>query len=199
MEVWYRDLSPKSELRAKHHKALLNSLGAEIEDLAKPGVGTLADAPQVRANQKIRLVMQPARPSLPGALRGLGILNNPAAAEWGGESARRRVITQYSEHGLASIMGPGGLFYADMVGTSGAAPACRSWDLLVSAAHRWAPELVGRQKSIHITFPAALSLAEDGAFGEPFLLIEFSYDSRIPFHREKFWTGGRTGLVRVPN
>ena len=37
---------PESEVLAKYHRVLLNSLGAEIEDLAKPDVGTLVDATQ---------------------------------------------------------------------------------------------------------------------------------------------------------
>ena len=35
----------ESELRANYHQVLLNSLGAEMGDLAKPDVGTLVYAP----------------------------------------------------------------------------------------------------------------------------------------------------------
>ena len=41
----------ESELRAKYHKVLCNTLGAEIKDLAKPDVRTLVDATQRGATE----------------------------------------------------------------------------------------------------------------------------------------------------
>ena len=145
----------ESELRDKYHKVLLNSLGRAAQDLAKPDVGTLADATQGGANQKIRLTTQPTRPSLADALRVLDILNNPTAEKWHGTSSQRRVITPDSERGLVSIMGPDGLFYANAVGTFGAVSACRNWDRLASAFHRWALKLVDKRKVFLLLFPTA--------------------------------------------
>ena len=143
----------ESELKAKYHKVLLNSLGAEIKDFAKPDVGTLVDATQWGDSQKIRLTMQPTRPSLAGALRVLGILEIPAAEKRGGTSARRRVLTPESEHGLVSIMGPIGLFYANAVGTFGVDSECPNWDHLASAVRRWALTLFEQRGVFLLLFP----------------------------------------------
>ena len=126
-----------SELKEKYHKVLLNSLGGGIKDLAKPDVRTLVDATQGGVSQKIRLTTQPTKPRLAGALRVLDILEIPAESNWGGASARRRVLTPESEHGLVSIMGPNGLFYANTVGTFGVVSADQNWDRLASGVRRW--------------------------------------------------------------
>ena len=86
--------------------------------------------------------MQPARPSLSGALRILNRISDPAAGKFDGGSSRRRVLTPRPERGLVSIVGPDGLFYANAFGIIGVAPAGRNWDRLAGAAHRWALRLV---------------------------------------------------------
>ena len=69
------------QLYSKYPKVLLNSLGAEIKDLAKPDVRMLVGATQCGANQHINLPKQPIRPSLSDCLRALDILENPAASK----------------------------------------------------------------------------------------------------------------------
>ena len=96
--------------------------------------------------------MQPTRPSLAGCLRALDILENPVDAKMDGTSARRRVLTPEPGHGLVSIMGPDGKFYANAVGTFGVAYAGRNWDRLASAVHRWALKLVGGKKAYLLFF-----------------------------------------------
>ena len=124
--------------------------------------------------RNIRLTVHPTRPSLSGAIRITDCLNKPAAAKWKGTSARRRVLTPESEHGLVSIMWPNGLFYAHTVGTFGVASAGQNWDRLASAARRCALKLVGNQKAFLLLFSdEALFLAEDGIFAEDFLIIVF--------------------------
>ena len=83
----------------------------------------------------------------------LGILENPAAAKIDGMSAHRRVLKPEPGHGIVSIMGPGGKFYANTVGTFGVVSAGQNWDRLASAAHRWALKLVGEQKVYLLLFP----------------------------------------------
>ena len=112
----------------------------------------LVDAAQGGVNQHIRLTMQPARPSLADCLRVLELLENPAAAKIDGTSAHRRVLTTEPEHGLVSIMGPGGNFYANTVGTFGFVSDGHNWDRLASAANRWDLKLVGGEKSIYYSF-----------------------------------------------
>ena len=68
----------------KYPKVLLNSTGAEIKDLNRPDVRTVADATQGVANQHNRLAMHPARPSLADAMRIIEGLKNPAAAKFDG-------------------------------------------------------------------------------------------------------------------
>ena len=60
--------------------------------------------------------MQPGRTSLDGALTIPDIPDIPVAEKWDGESAHRRARTPPSEHGLDSIMGTDGMFYAKTVG-----------------------------------------------------------------------------------
>ena len=122
----------------------------------------MADATQGGANQKILLAMQPTRPSLAGALSVLDIPNDPTAAKWDGTSSRRRVITPDSEHGLVSIMGPYGLFYANAVGAFGAVSAGQNWGRLASAFRRWALKLVDKRKvSLLLFSDDAIFLAGD--------------------------------------
>ena len=99
---------PLEQLHAKYHKVLLNSLGAEIKDIAKPDVRMLVGAAQGGVGQHIRLTMQPTRPSLVDCLRVLDILKTPAAAKIDGTSAHRIALKPEQEHGLVFIMGPGG-------------------------------------------------------------------------------------------
>ena len=112
----------------------------------------MADATHGGADQKIRLTMQPTRPSLTDALRIAEVLEKPAAAKWGGTSARRRVLTHEPEHGLVSSVGPNGFFYANTVGAFGAVAAGRNWGRLSSAVHRWGLKLVGKRKVILLLF-----------------------------------------------
>ena len=114
----------------------------------------MAEAAQGGASQKILLTMQPSRPSLAGALRILDVLGKPAEAKWGGTPARRRVLTTDSEHGLVSIMGPGGLLYANTVGTFGVVSAGQNWDRLASAVRRWDLKLVDKRKVFLLLFLA---------------------------------------------
>ena len=95
---------------AKYPQSLLNSLWAEIKDLAKADVRTLADATQGRSQPTHTSSTQPTRPSPADSLRITGRLGKPAAAKRGGASSRRRVVTPQPELGRVSIMGPGGLF-----------------------------------------------------------------------------------------
>ena len=113
----------------------------------------LVGATQGGANQHIRLTMQPARPSLAGCLRVLDLLENPAAAKIDGTSAHLRIITPEPEHGLVSIMGPDGMFYANTVGAFGVVSAGQNWDRLASAVRRWALQLVGKEKYTYFSFP----------------------------------------------
>ena len=142
----------ESELIDKYDKVLLNSLWAEIKDLANWASELWPVQPNGGANQKICLTMQPTRPSLSAPLRVLDILNNQAEAKWEGTSSHRRVITPDSEHGLVSIMGPNGLFYANAVGTFGTVSAGQNWDRLASASHRWALVLVDKRKVFLLFF-----------------------------------------------
>ena len=96
--------------------------------------------------------MQPTRPSLADALWVLDILENPAAAKWGGTSPHRRVSTPPSERGLVSIMGTNGMFYANTVGAFGVVSAGRNWGRLASAAHRRASELIDNKKVFLLLF-----------------------------------------------
>ena len=108
----------------------------------------LVGAAQGGVSQHIRLTMQPTRTSLVDCLRVLDLLENPAAAKIDGTSAHRRIITPEPEHGLVSIMGHDGMFYANTVGASGVVSAGQNWDRLASAARRLALKLVGEEKSI---------------------------------------------------
>ena len=96
--------------------------------------------------------MQPTRPGLADCFRVLDILENPTAAKMEGTSARRRILTPETERGLVSIMGPGGKFYANAVGTFGVASAGQNWDRLASAANRRALKLVGGRKCTYYFF-----------------------------------------------
>ena len=107
-----------------------------FKDLKKPDVSTLVDATQGGVHQHIRLTMQPTRPSHADAARIMDCLNEPASEKWAGVSARRQVIAPEPEHGLVSIVGPNGLFYANTVGAFGVVSADRNWDRLASASHR---------------------------------------------------------------
>ena len=140
-------------MRANYRQVLLNSSGAEIQDLATPDVRTLVDATQGGANQHIRLTMQPTRPSHTAALRILDVLDNPAAAKWGGTSARRRAQTPPSEHGLVSIIPPNGMFYANTVGACGVVSAGQNWDRFAGAVRRRALKLIEKKKVPILLFP----------------------------------------------
>ena len=79
-EVWYRRLFPESEIRGKCDRVLLNSLGAEIKDRARPDVRTMVDDAQGGVGQHIHLEMQPAGPGLADAMRILNLQKDPVAA-----------------------------------------------------------------------------------------------------------------------
>ena len=135
----------------------------------------LVGATQGGANQQIRLTMQPTRPSLADCLRVLDLLENPTGAKIDGTSAHRRVITPSNEHGLVSIMGPGGMYYANTVGTFGVVSAGQNWDRLASAAHRWGLKLLGQEKVYVLLFPDdTIFLTENEIFGGTFLTFIFS-------------------------
>ena len=99
--------------------------------------------------------MQHTRSSLADCSVVLEILENPAAAKIDGTSAHRLVLTPEPEHGLVSIMGSDGNFYADAVGTFGVVSADRNWGRLASAAHGWALKLDGGRKSTYYLFFSA--------------------------------------------
>ena len=69
-------------------------------------------------------------------------LNDPATAKFDGCQAHRWVLTPKPGHGLVSIVGHNGLFYANAVGAIGAVSAGRNWDPLASAARRWDLKIV---------------------------------------------------------
>ena len=135
---------------------LLNSLGAEIVDLAKPDVRTLVGATHGCVDRHIRLAMRPTRPSLADAARIMDRPNDPAAAKWGGVSARRQVIAPEPEHGLVSIMGADGLFYSNTIGAFGVVSAGQNWGRVASAAHRRALKLVDAKEVSILLFRAIL-------------------------------------------
>ena len=164
------------QLSIKYPKVLLNSLGAEIKDLTKPDVRMLVDATQGGVNQQIRLTMQPTRPSLADCLRVLELLEKPAGAKIDGTSAHRRVITPENEHGLVSILGPNGMYYANTVGTFGVVSAGQNWDRLASAVHRWGLKLLGKEKVYVLLFSDdTIFLTENEIFDETFLAFIFFY------------------------
>ena len=74
-------------------------------------------------SQRIWHTMQPARPSLSDDTRILDGIGNPSRAKFDGCKAHRRVVAPGDERGLVSIMGPGGLFYANAFSTFGAVSA----------------------------------------------------------------------------
>ena len=160
---------------------LLNSLGAEIKDLAKPDVRMLVDATQGGVNQKIRLTMQPTRPSLADCLRVLDLLENPAGAKIDGTSAHRRVLAPTSERGLVSIMDPNGMYYANTVGTFGVVSAGKNWDRLASAVHRWGLKLFGGDK-VYVLLPPddTIFVTENEIFGGAFLTFVFPINNWLP-------------------
>ena len=113
----------------------------------------MVDATQWGDDQNILLTTQhPTRPSLSDAIRIADCLNKPATSKLGGTSAHSRALTPESEHGLVSIMGPNGLFYANTVGTAGVVSAGRNWDRLASAVRRWGLKLVGKRKVFLLLF-----------------------------------------------
>ena len=101
----------------------------------------------------IHLTMQPTRPSPADAIRIVGRLKDPAASKYDGRPSHRRAITPIPEHGMVSIVGPGGLFYANAVGTFGAVASGRNWDLLASAARRWPLKLVDEKEFTILLIP----------------------------------------------
>ena len=107
-----------------------------VKDLAETDARTYVDATKGGADQHIHLTMQPTGPSHSGAMRILGRLKIPVAAQIEAASARRRVLTPIPAHGLVSIMGPIGLYYANTVGNVGEVSGGQNWDRLASAAHR---------------------------------------------------------------
>ena len=112
----------------------------------------LVEAAQGGVSRHIRLTMQTTGPSLADCLMALELPGNPAAAKIDGTSAHRRVLTPESEHGLFSIMGPEGNFYANTVGAFGVVSAGRKKDRLASAPRRWALKLVGEEKVYLLLF-----------------------------------------------
>ena len=136
---------PESGLIVNYPQVLSESLG-RITDLTRPDMVTLADATQWGVDQHIHLAMQPARPSLADALRVLNRPIDPAASRFDGRSAPRMALTPKPEHGLVSIAGPKGLFYANAGDAFGVASAGRRWARLSSSARRWGLELVGNNE-----------------------------------------------------
>ena len=99
----------ESELRAKYPRVLLNSLGAEMEDLTKPDVGTLVDETQGGVDRHIRLTMQPARPSLADALRIEDRPRKPAAAKWGGAPPAGASRNRHRNTAQSRLWAPAGI------------------------------------------------------------------------------------------
>ena len=128
----------------------------------------------------MRLTMQPTRPSLADAMRILDRLHEPVEAKFDAGSAHRMVLAMKPERGLVSIVGPNGLFYANAVGAFGAGSAGRNWDSLASAVHRWALKLVDNNEFSLLFSDGALVLAESEIFEDPFFLVIFPNESRIP-------------------
>ena len=93
------------------------------------------------AIQNIHLTMQPTRPGLAGAMRILDGLKNPTGWEIDASKAHRGVLAPQEGLGLAPIMGPIGLFYANAVGTFGVVSGGRNLVRLASAAVRWELDL----------------------------------------------------------
>ena len=159
-----------------------------MKDLTKPYVRTLVDATQGGVDRNIRLTIHPVRPSLADAARIMDRLIDPGASKWGGQSSHRQVGAPGPEHGLVSIMGPDGLFYANTVGAFGAASAGQNWDRLASAVHRWALKLTEAKEALILLFSDGTHfLAGNEIFGEPLLVITFLMILGYPFSEEKFW------------
>ena len=87
--------------------------------------------------------MQPTGPSLADAMLIPRCLKNPTGSKFDAKKAHRMVISAPEEHGLVSIMGPIGIFYANAVGAFGIVSAGKKRDRLAIAAHRWARALAG--------------------------------------------------------
>ena len=121
----------------------------------------------------------------------MGRLNDPAAGKRGGSSSRRQVITPGPERGLVSIMGDGGLFYANTVGAFGGVSAGQNWGRLSSAAHRSALKLVAAKEASILLFSGdTLFLEENAIYEEPFLVITCPIMiPGFPFSEEKLWVG----------
>ena len=83
--------------------------------------------------------------------------------KWAGKSVHRQVITPEPEHGMVSIRGADGLFYANTVGTIGVVSAGQNWGRLAIAPHRWALKLVDAQEVLILLFSDdAHSISEGG-------------------------------------
>ena len=158
------------ELRGSYPpRVLLNTLGAEIKDPARPDIRTLVDANRGGVGQHIHLTMQPTWPSRADSLRILNRLNDHAEAKFDGCSAHRMALTPKPGRGMVSIVGPNGLLYANAVGAFGSVSAGRNWGLLASSPHRWALMLVGGNEFLLLLFSDdALVLAENEICGESF-------------------------------
>ena len=85
-------------------------------------------------------------------------LENPTGGGFDAGEAHRADFAPPDEHGLVSIMGPIGILYDNIIGTSGVASAGQNWDRLDSAARRW-----------------GIPLAEDKAFSYSYFLTTPCY------------------------
>ena len=164
----------ESDLGEKYNPFLLNSSGAEIKELSRPDVITLADATQGGANRHILLTMHPTSPSLADTVRISDRLSDPAEAKWGRGYYHRRAITPEPEHGMVATMGPDGIFCANTVGAFLAVSAGRNWDRISSEFHMWDLNLVGGDEVFLILSPdGKLFLAGNGIFGDSFVSVTF--------------------------
>ena len=94
------------------------------------------------------------------------------------------------EHGILFIIAPIGIFYSNTVGASGVSSAGRNWDRQASAAHRWAPALVGDKVFLSIISDNVLVLAGDDIPDMAFLAVNSPLMiSGYPISEEKVMGG----------
>lgn len=74
-------------------------------------------------------------------MRILDGLGSPISAKFDGGKAHRLAVDAENGHCLFSIVGEGGLFYANTVGAFGAVSAVRNWGRLAIAVRRCALKL----------------------------------------------------------
>ena len=114
------------------------------------------------ANQNIVLTTKSDGPVLVGEMGVLDILEKPPGGKFGAENVHRASLVRPEERGLVTIMGTIGIFYANNVGTVGAAATEENWDRRCSAAHLRAMSLAGNG-NFHCYFPdGSIVLSEYG-------------------------------------